>query len=274
VDFAQPVSGLAIRSTVTLRPNVRGAYVRVWQDTVTDVFRVHGWIGSLSPARVYQVVVEQPERFGAAAFRAALEARGVTVDGRTRVGSAGDSATRVTSWASAPLAQLVATMNGESNNHFAELLFRNSARSAGGIGSAEVANESLRTFLSDRVGVEREAVFAADGSGLSTLDRVTSRALVQLLGYSAAAPWGAVLDASLPVAGRTETLKTRMRRTAAQGNLRGKTGTTNEVASLGGYVTAANGEALAFAFIYNGRDLWRARAAIDAMGITLASFER
>ncbi|MNC99468.1 D-alanyl-D-alanine carboxypeptidase precursor [compost metagenome] len=78
----------------------------------------------------------------------------------------------------------------------------------------------------------------------------------------------------MPIAGRTETLKTRMRRTAAQGNLRGKTGTTNEVASLGGYVTAANGEALAFAFIYNGRDLWRARAAIDAMGVTLASFER
>jgi D-alanyl-D-alanine carboxypeptidase/D-alanyl-D-alanine-endopeptidase (penicillin-binding protein 4) len=274
VDFAQPVSGLSIRSTVTVRPNIRGAHVRVWQDTVTDAFRVSGWIGSLSPARVYQVVVEQPERFGAAAFRAALEARGVSIDGRTMVGAASPTAERITSWASAPLAQLVATMNGESNNHFAELLFRNASRSGGGVASAAGANESLRAFLADRVGVQREAVFAADGSGLSTLDRITPRALVQLLGYSAAAPWGAVLDASLPVAGRTETLKTRMRRTAAQGNLRGKTGTTNEVASLGGYVTAANGEALAFAFIYNGRDLWRARAAIDAMGVTLASFER
>jgi D-alanyl-D-alanine carboxypeptidase/D-alanyl-D-alanine-endopeptidase (penicillin-binding protein 4) len=39
-------------------------------------------------------------------------------------------------------------------------------------------------------------------------------------------------------------------------------------------VTARNGEELAFAFIYNGRDLWRARAAIDAMGVTLANFSR
>jgi D-alanyl-D-alanine carboxypeptidase/D-alanyl-D-alanine-endopeptidase (penicillin-binding protein 4) len=72
----------------------------------------------------------------------------------------------------------------------------------------------------------------------------------------------------------TETLKTRMRGTEAQANLRGKTGTTNDVASLGGYVTTRDGETLAFAFLYNGRDLWRARAAIDAMGITLAAFSR
>jgi D-alanyl-D-alanine carboxypeptidase/D-alanyl-D-alanine-endopeptidase (penicillin-binding protein 4) len=65
-----------------------------------------------------------------------------------------------------------------------------------------------------------------------------------------------------------------MRNTAAQGNLHGKTGTTNEVNSLGGYVTARNGEELVFAFIYNGRSLSRAREAIDAMGVSLAGFSR
>jgi len=274
VSFAQALSGLELRSSVTIRPNSRGASIRVWQDTIADLFRVSGWIGSLSRSRTYQVVVEQPEHFAAAAFRAALEARGVVVEGRVRSGAAPASSQRVTAWASPPLAQLVATMNGESNNHFAELIFKNTARSTGNIGSAEIANESLRTFLSDRVGVSPDAVFAADGSGLSTLDRVTPRSMVALLGYTAMAPWGAVLQASLPVAGATETLRTRMRNTAAQGNLRGKTGTTNEVTSLGGYVTAKNGEELAFAFIYNGRDLWRARDAIDAMGATLASFSR
>jgi D-alanyl-D-alanine carboxypeptidase/D-alanyl-D-alanine-endopeptidase (penicillin-binding protein 4) len=76
------------------------------------------------------------------------------------------------------------------------------------------------------------------------------------------------------VAGRTETLKSRMRGTPADGRLRAKTGTTSEVTSLGGYVTAANGEELVFAFIYNGTDRFRAREAIDAMGSTLASFTR
>jgi D-alanyl-D-alanine carboxypeptidase/D-alanyl-D-alanine-endopeptidase (penicillin-binding protein 4) len=103
---------------------------------------------------------------------------------------------------------------------------------------------------------------------------VTPRSLVSVLDYSARASWASVFTASLPVAGQTETLKGRMRGAPASGNLRAKTGTTAEVTSLGGYVTAANGEELAFAFMYNGRDRTRAREAIDAMGSTLAAFTR
>jgi D-alanyl-D-alanine carboxypeptidase/D-alanyl-D-alanine-endopeptidase (penicillin-binding protein 4) len=274
VEFEEPVAGIPIHSTVTVREGSRRAYIRVWQDTTNDRFRVHGWIGSMSPARTYQVVVEQPEQFAAAAFRAALERRGIAISGEVRVARTPAASERVTMWASAPLAQLVATMNGESNNHFAELLFRNAARSQRGIGSAEAANDALQEFLEDRVGVEKDAVFAADGSGLSTLDRVTARSMVQLLSYAHDAPWGAVYRTTLPIAGQTETLKGRMRQTPAQGNLHAKTGTTNDVNSLGGYVTARNGEVLAFAFIYNGRSLARAREVIDAMGVTLAGFSR
>ena len=43
---------------------------------------------------------------------------------------------------------------------------------------------------------------------------------------------------------------------------------------LSGYVTAENGEILAFAFLYNGKDRWHARETIDAMGPTMAAFSR
>jgi D-alanyl-D-alanine carboxypeptidase/D-alanyl-D-alanine-endopeptidase (penicillin-binding protein 4) len=98
--------------------------------------------------------------------------------------------------------------------------------------------------------------------------------MVQLLSYAREAPWGQVLEQSLPVAGQTETLRRRMRRSAATGNLHAKTGTTNDVASLGGYVTASNGEDLAFSVIYNGGNRWRARDSIDRIGVALASFSR
>lgn len=274
VSFDEPLIGIPIYPTVEVRAGSRGARISVWQDTTADRFRVTGWIGALSPERSYRVVVEQPERFAAAAFRAALEKRGIVIEGMTKAATAPATAQRLTAWASPPLAQLVVTMNGESNNHFAELLFRNAARSVAGVGSAEAANDVLRSFLTQRVGVRPNSVYAADGSGLSTLDRVTARSMVQLLAYANAAPWGQVFQATLPVAGRTETLRTRMRRTRATGNLRGKTGTTNDVTSLAGYVTTQGGEQLAFAFIYNGADLWRARSAIDAMGVTLAGFSR
>ena len=55
----------------------------------------------------------------------------------------------------------------------------------------------------------------------------------------------------------------RRKGTPARGNLHAKTGTTNTVPSLGGFVTARNGEVLAFSFIYNGSDRWNAKAAMD-----------
>jgi len=76
------------------------------------------------------------------------------------------------------------------------------------------------------------------------------------------------------VAGESETLRLRMRRTPAEGNLHAKTGTTNSVASLGGYVTARDGEVIAFSFIYNGTDRGNAKATMDQMGATLAEFVR
>lgn len=273
LSFQPPVSGLPISNDVKVTPASKLARIGVRQDS-TGKLVVSGWIGAQSPQRDYQVMVEGPELFAAGALRAALIAQGVAVDGPVRTGTAPMDAIGTATLDSPPLQKIVTQMNGESNNHYAELLFRDAASSAGAPGSAENGNILLRRFLYEKAEVQPTSVFAADGSGLSTLDRVTPRAMVQLLGYVRKAPWGPVLEQSLPVAGETETLKNRMRATPAMGNLHAKTGTTNDVASLGGYVTAKNGEQLVFSFIYNGKDRWRAKEAMDAMGATLASFAR
>ena len=128
--------------------------------------------------------------------------------------------------------------------------------------------------MTGKVGAAPSSVHAADGSGLSTLDRATPRTLVQLLAYAHRAPWSDAFHASLPVAGESELLRHRMKYTPAQGNLHAKTGTTDSVISLSGYVTAQDGELLAFAFVYNGTDRWNAKTTIDQMGATLAAVAR
>jgi len=237
---------------------------------------VRGWIGAHAGVRSYQVVVEDPTAFTAGAFRRALENRGVRVTGPTRFATTPNDAIKVGGLASPPLSHLISAMNRESINHFAELLFRDAGRKAAndGVGSVETANALLQSFLTSKVGVAPGAVVVADGSGLSVLDRVTPRALVDLLAYANTASWSDAFHASLPVAGQSELLKRRMKYTPAKGNLHAKTGTTNNVISLGGYVTARDGELLAFAFIYNGTDRWNAKTTIDAMGGTLAAFSR
>jgi D-alanyl-D-alanine carboxypeptidase/D-alanyl-D-alanine-endopeptidase (penicillin-binding protein 4) len=114
----------------------------------------------------------------------------------------------------------------------------------------------------------------SDGSGLSTLDYLTPRVMVELLSYAHRGPWSSAFHGSLPVAGESELLRRRMRATPAQGNLHAKTGTTNTVIGLGGYVTSKSGEIIAFSFIYNGNDRWNAKATMDGMGATLANFVR
>ncbi len=274
VTLSPTISGLPISSAVTVRPGSKSASIALRQDPVTGAFRISGWVGSNSPARGYTYTVENPELFAAAAFRAALLAEGVAVDGAVRERAVAPNSVRIAGLPSRTLGDLITQMNGESNNHFAELLFRNVAASTGTIGSADTGNAILHSFLSEKVRTPVSNVFVADGSGLSTLDRVTPRALVGVLDYSSKAPWASVFQASLPIAGRTETLRGRMRGTPAQDRLRAKTGSTGEVTSLGGYVTTTAGEELAFAFIYNGAALARAKQTIDAMGSTLASFVR
>lgn len=271
----EPATDIPVSSHVRTVAGKRGGRIIV-RHTGKGTIEVKGWIGSRSRVRRYQLVVERPAVFAAGAFRHALAARGIAVEGGTTLAHTPPGARMVTSLASPPLNRLVSAMNRESINHYAELLFRDAGRAASryGIGSAENANALLQSFMTEKVGAQPGAVLATDGSGLSVLDRVTPRALVQLLGYAHNAPWGDAFHASLPVAGESELLRHRMRRTPAQGNLHAKTGTTNSVISLGGYVTARDGELLAFALIYNGTDRWRARDTIDQVGATLAGFTR
>jgi D-alanyl-D-alanine carboxypeptidase/D-alanyl-D-alanine-endopeptidase (penicillin-binding protein 4) len=238
--------------------------------------QANGSIGSRTGTRKYVYIVEDPASFATGAFLNALISRGVKVDGGTRLGKSPTTAVKVASLRSPPLASMIAAMNRESINHYAELLFRNAARGPKRdvVGSVQSASTVLDQFFATKVGADTTRLVFADGSGLSILDRVTPRAQVQLLGYAHRASWGPWLHSSLPVAGDSELLKRRMRNTPAEGNLHAKTGTTNDVIALAGYVTAVNGEILAFSFLYNGRDRWTAKSMIDVMSESLASFGR
>jgi D-alanyl-D-alanine carboxypeptidase/D-alanyl-D-alanine-endopeptidase (penicillin-binding protein 4) len=237
---------------------------------------VSGSIGASSGPLRYSLVVDDPALFTAGALRAALQAAGITVDGAVKPGKTPENAEKVASLPSPPLSRIVSEMNRESINIVAELLFRDAARASAsnGVGTAETGLANLRDFMQKKVGADPQQIRVSDGSGLSTLDYMTPRAMIHLLSYAHNGPWSSAFHGSLPVAGESELLRRRMRATPAQGNLHAKTGTTNTVVSLAGYVTAKDGEILAFSFIYNGNDRWNAKATIDAMGATLANFVR
>ncbi len=271
VELDPPSTAIPVTSTVRL---VGGSGGRIVARRTAEGIAVSGTIGSRSAPRRYSLVVQEPPAFAAGALAASLQKAGVSVEGRVRAGTTPRNASQVAEIHSLPLAHMVSYMNRESINHFAELLYRDAARENGGQASSKSALQALRTFLSAKAGARPNDVRVADGSGLSEADSMTARAMVHLLAYAHRAPWGSVFHASMPVAGESELMRRRMRSTPAHGNLHAKTGTTNSVAALAGYVTALNGEVLAFTFIYNGNDRANARHTMDRMGPTLANFYR
>jgi D-alanyl-D-alanine carboxypeptidase/D-alanyl-D-alanine-endopeptidase (penicillin-binding protein 4) len=269
-----------VTTSIPVRSNVRvvgGKGGRIAARRAADGgIDVSGSIGSLSGPLRYSLVVDDPALFTAGALNAALQNAGVTVAGSVKAGRTPAGAVKAASVNSPPLSQIVSEMNRESINIVAELLFRDAARAGapGGVSSAEAGLAHLRDFLSKKVGADPQAIRVFDGSGLSTLDYMTPRTMIQLLSYAHRGPWSSAFHGSLPVAGQSELLRRRMRGSPAEGNLHAKTGTTDTVAGLGGYVTAKNGEIIAFSFLYNGRDRGTAKQTMDAMGATLANFVR
>jgi D-alanyl-D-alanine carboxypeptidase/D-alanyl-D-alanine-endopeptidase (penicillin-binding protein 4) len=267
-------------STIPINSSVRvvgGRGGRISAHRSADgTMQVSGTIGANSSPHKYSLVVDDPAQFTAGALRAALQTAGVTVEGAVRPGKTPANAQKIAGFASPPMSQIISEMNRESINVVAELLYRDAARATapGGQSSAEAGLANMRSFLKTKVGANPAEIDVADGSGLSTLDRLTPRTMIQLLSYAHRGPWSSAFHGSLPVAGESELLRKRMRSTPAQGNLHAKTGTTNDVVGLGGYVTAKDGEIVAFSFLYNGNDRWNAKSAMDSMGATLANFVR
>jgi D-alanyl-D-alanine carboxypeptidase/D-alanyl-D-alanine-endopeptidase (penicillin-binding protein 4) len=241
--------------------------VRAWGTAPAEGFRA-------------SLAVEDPAEFTAAAFKEALRSRGVNVTGTAtsrRKYSAGNGdfdgeraeplkLTRsdlptveaplegrkvLARHVSVPVAQDVTVINKASQNLHAELLLRLLGKVHGTDGSFAQGARVVRQFLVG-AGVADGDFYLYDGSGMSPEDRMAPRALTQLLAYAARQPWGAAWRETLPVAGVDGTLAGRFRNSALKGRLWAKTGTSNEVYALSGYLTAASGKTLAFSILVDG----------------------
>lgn len=148
-----------------------------------------------------------------------------------------------------PLIEDVTRINKESQNLHAELLLRRVGTVAGN-GSIAGGGAAVEAMLA-AAGVPRTAFDFADGSGMSTYNRVTPRALVTLLRWIERQPWGSAWRSTLPIAGLDGTLEKRFRGTPLQGRLFAKTGSLNATNALAGTMIAASGRTLTFAILAN-----------------------
>ena len=212
-----------------------------------------------------------PPLYVAAQLTALLRKSGISVSRQATVGVTPTTAALSYTERSAPLSRLLAAMNKPSDNFFAEMLTKGLGASFGGAGTTAGGVKVERAFLVSQ-GIGAKTFHLADGSGLSYDDRLTPLGITTLLNaMSQRADWP-VFWRSLSVAGVDGTLAKRMRDTAAQSNLHGKTGTLSVASNLSGYVTSRNGEWLVFSMLMNKSwiNVTEAHAAQDAIAVMLA----
>jgi D-alanyl-D-alanine carboxypeptidase/D-alanyl-D-alanine-endopeptidase (penicillin-binding protein 4) len=173
-----------------------------------------------------------------------------------------------------PLAEIVEPLMKESINVYGEALLRLNA-APGVFPTNDAALEGLRLRRA-AWGVPADSQQLVDGSGLSRRDTIAPDTLLAILkreyDASGESPW----MKALPVAGVDGSLETRLKGTAAERNVRAKTGTMSNIRSLAGYVTTRDGEHLAFVIMVNNFEGAGAVAvrAIDAITTRLAGFSR
>ncbi len=225
-----------------------------------DVLVVSGRLAmNLSPDqyRPTVITVNNPARYVGLLFCHILthdDMSGLTNRSRSKpayvIGTTPASAHLLATHYSVALSRLLQLMNRPSDNFIAECLLKTvgAVVSHKGSDASGIADE-MRWFSTLELPVDQ--INVVDGSGLSRHDLVTPHFFCDLLSDMRLSSNVFTYVESLPVAGRSGTLKYRMHGTLAAGNCTAKTGSLDHVSTLSGYVTTKDGEPLCFSILLN-----------------------
>ncbi|GAA4016452.1 D-alanyl-D-alanine carboxypeptidase/D-alanyl-D-alanine-endopeptidase [Sphingomonas swuensis] len=216
------------------------------------VLVVRGTVLASDKERTIRLGIDDPAHYAAWRFKAMLEERGVRVAGSARTALPSDplaTAPVLAALVPPPLGRDLVTINKVSQNLHAELLLRRLG-AADGEGSAAKGIAAIGR-MTTQAGLPASSWRLADGSGMSTYNRVSPRGMTTLLRWAHGQPWGAAFRASLPVGGIDGTLARRFADGPLRGRIFAKTGSLDATNALAGYLLTRRGQTLVFAFYAN-----------------------
>ena len=216
---------------------------------------------------------EDPVGRAGVAFRTALANAGVAGAGSAQIVKRATTGTEtIATVSSQPVSALIGQMIPNSDNTLAEMLARVSSKESGSNGSAaslsSVYQSALRSY-----GLDPAGIVIKDGSGESASNAVSPEFVAHLMVQVASGAKGlGTLANALPVSGQSGTLASRFTgaNAVARGKVHAKTGWIDSANTLGGYIDAADGSRLTFAFYAIGSPRAAALPALDA--VTAATY--
>lgn len=142
---------------------------------------------------------------------------------------------------SPPLYNIITEINTNSNNLYAEHLYRAML--------VECGTDVIRKYWKAK-GLPTDEYYQYDGSGLSPVNAVSTQFLVDLLSEMEKSLNFKDFKSSLALAGKSGTLRWFLKNTPLEGKVRAKSGSFDRVLSYAGYIDL-KGELIAFAIVVN-----------------------
>ncbi len=147
---------------------------------------------------------------------------------------------------------LVERTNLRSVNLYAEALLRHINKKLGLPPADLHSTESLLTYLAQEMRLSTAGMQLQDGSGLGTRNFFSPAFLTAFLQQMAD---DTVFLRSIPLAGKSGSMKNRLQGTAAEGRLYAKSGSVDAVRCFAGYAITQSGKRLAFSVMVNNHTL-------------------
>jgi D-alanyl-D-alanine carboxypeptidase/D-alanyl-D-alanine-endopeptidase (penicillin-binding protein 4) len=151
---------------------------------------------------------------------------------------------------SEPLSEIIRHTNQESDNLYAEMLFRIFGAKYSVPCTIHNSCDFMREYWKNR-GVSFRSGKILDGCGLAPQDAISASMYVQLLRYMYGSKNKDVFVASLPCSGESGTLCSFLRGTELHGKVYAKSGTIGGTKNYAGYIFLPDGRVWVFAVMVN-----------------------
>ena len=195
--------------------------------------------------------VLQHDTYAYGLFRSLWSELGGTLTGRLATGVIPEDSQLVLTWRSPPLAEIIRSINKNSNNVMTrQLLLTLGAEHRGVPGTERNGADVVHEFLQSQ-GIDVSPLNVVNGAGLSRDSRVSARLLVDMLSKAATTAYAPEFMASMSIGGLDGTTRGRYDDSSGNGVMHLKTGRLDHVSALAGYAHGDDNELYVLAILVN-----------------------
>ena len=250
INVEPKIPGLSFINELSSAPKGTGDNAYIFGAPYTYNRYVRGTIPIGNEAFRIKGSIPEPPLFAAYLLKQALNYVGVETKEHTcirHLEQRPDAGKVIYTHESPRLEEIILRTNMKSVNLYCEVLLKAIGQKQKGQGSLEGGLESIKEYWTNKK-IDLSGLHMQDGSGLSPRNAVSSYSLAAIMRASAKDD---AFMASLPLAGKTGSLRNMFKGTIAENNIRAKSGYMGHIMSYTGYATNKAGKLISFSVIVN-----------------------